>query len=149
MDSLTTILQLKEADEAILKDINQLLYQLKPDTQKDISLDHLKKILSFPSNRLFVALNNHNKVVGMVTLVSYPKVSGLFQTWIEDVVVDYHYQGKGIGKELIKKAIQVAKEENITTIRLTSRPSRVAANALYQKLGFKRVNTNYYKYSSA
>jgi ribosomal protein S18 acetylase RimI-like enzyme len=34
------------------------------------------------------------------------------------------------------------------SVDLTSRPSRQAANHVYQKLGFKRRDTNIYRYES-
>ncbi|MFM8266127.1 MAG: GNAT family N-acetyltransferase, partial [Acidimicrobiia bacterium] len=33
-----------------------------------------------------------------------------------------------------------------TTVELTSRPSREAANRLYQRIGFVRRDTNVYRY---
>ena len=41
--------------------------------------------------------------------------------------------------------IEAAKTMNVHHIQLTSRPARVAANLLYQELGFERYETNCYK----
>jgi ribosomal protein S18 acetylase RimI-like enzyme len=40
----------------------------------------------------------------------------------------------------------VAKEAGAKTVDLTSRPSREAANRLYQRVGFERRDTNVYRY---
>lgn len=64
---------------------------------------------------------------------------------IESVVVSYKYRGRGYGKELMTAMINAAKKMNVHHIQLTSNPARVAANQLYQELGFERYVTNYYK----
>ncbi len=64
---------------------------------------------------------------------------------IESVVVGSQYRGIGYGKELITALIKAAKSLNVHHIQLTSNPSRVAANRLYQDMGFERYETNCYK----
>ena len=64
---------------------------------------------------------------------------------IESVVVSSRCRGKGYGKELITAMIEAAKKMNVHHIQLTSNPKRVAANKLYQNLGFERYETNCYK----
>ena len=81
----------------------------------------------------------------MLTIASYKTPSGI-KVWIEDVVVDESQRGKGIGKELMLSAIDYSKSLGSKDIRLTSRPSRIAANELYLKLGFKKYETNFYRY---
>lgn len=82
----------------------------------------------------------------MVTLISVPKLEGLNKTWVEDLVVDETNRRKGIGEALMRRVIEKAKSLNFHSISLTSRASRVAANALYKKLGFHIHKTNYYEY---
>jgi ribosomal protein S18 acetylase RimI-like enzyme len=41
----------------------------------------------------------------------------------------------------------VALEAGARTVELTSRPSRAAANRLYQRMGFITRQTNLYRYS--
>lgn len=64
---------------------------------------------------------------------------------IESVVVSTKCRGLGYGKELVTAMVEAAKKMNVHHIQLTSRPSRVAANRLYQDLGFERYETNCYK----
>ena len=64
---------------------------------------------------------------------------------IESVVVSSKCRGRGYGKELITAMIEAAKKMNVHHIQLTSRPARIAANQLYQELGFERYETNSYK----
>ena len=64
---------------------------------------------------------------------------------IESVVVSSRCRGKGFGRELMSAMIEAAKGLKVHHIQLTSNPARVAANRLYQELGFERYETNCYK----
>jgi ribosomal protein S18 acetylase RimI-like enzyme len=52
-----------------------------------------------------------------------------------------------VGEALNLAALHEAKKRNAVTVDLTSRPSREAANRLYQKLGFVQRDTNVYRYT--
>jgi len=64
---------------------------------------------------------------------------------IESVVVSSLCRGRGYGKELMSALIEAAGRFGAHHIQLTSNPRRVAANQLYQALGFQRYETNCYK----
>ena len=64
---------------------------------------------------------------------------------VESVVVSSRCRGLGYGKALMMALIEVAKKLNVHHIQLTSNPARVAANRLYQEMGFVRYETNCYK----
>ena len=64
---------------------------------------------------------------------------------IESVVVSSLCRRRGYGKELMSALIEVAGRFGAHHIQLTSNPRRVAANQLYQALGFQRYETNCYK----
>ena len=85
-------------------------------------------------------------IVGSLTLVVFPIPTGV-RAWIEDVVVDGSARGSGAGAALSTAALDLAATLGATTVELTSRPSREAANRLYQRLGFVPRDTNVYRYS--
>ena len=64
---------------------------------------------------------------------------------VESVVVSSKCRGRGYGKELMTAMIVAAKRMNVHHLQLTSNPARVAANRLYQNMGFVRYETNCYK----
>ena len=64
---------------------------------------------------------------------------------IESVVVSSKWRGRGYGKELMTAMVEAARKMNVHHIQLTSNPARVAANQLYQELGFERYETNCYR----
>ena len=63
---------------------------------------------------------------------------------IEAVVVSSACRGKGYGKLLMRHLLKEAKDLGCHKLHLTSRPTRVAANRLYQSLGFVKHETNCY-----
>jgi ribosomal protein S18 acetylase RimI-like enzyme len=84
-------------------------------------------------------------IVGTLTLVFYRIATGI-KAWIEDVVVDERARGHGVGEALNMAALDEAKRHGAKAVSLTSRPSREAANRLYQRIGFSARDTNVYRY---
>lgn len=109
------------------------------------SRDILEKIVTSEASTLFIA-RDHTGVLGTLTLVIFRIPTGL-RAWIEDVIVDEAARGKGVGRLVNEVAIAYAFEAGAITVDLTSRPSREAANRLYQHIGFVERNTNVYRYS--
>ena len=105
----------------------------------------LERIVQSDATRLLVA-KVEGVIVGSLTLALFWIRTGL-RAWIEDVVVDESVRGQGIGAALNQEALKVARDQGARTVDLTSRPSREAANRLYQRLGFKQRETNVYRYS--
>jgi ribosomal protein S18 acetylase RimI-like enzyme len=104
----------------------------------------LEEIVENPHSALFVARVD-GAIVGSLTLAFYRIPTGL-KAWIEDVVVDDAVRGRGIGEALNRAALDEAGRRGAKDVSLTSRPSREAANRLYQRLGFARRDTNVYRY---
>jgi ribosomal protein S18 acetylase RimI-like enzyme len=109
--------------------------------------DALAEILASPATRVVVAKND-DRVVGMLTLALFRIPTGI-RAWIEDVVVDEAVRGRGAGEALTREAIRLAAAAGARTVDLTSRPDREAANRMYEKLGFRRRETNVYRYELA
>jgi streptothricin acetyltransferase len=57
--------------------------------------------------------------------------------YVEDIVVDLHFRRHGVGRLLIQKAIQWAKDKNLPGIMLETQNNNVAACRLYQTCGFE------------
>lgn len=106
--------------------------------------EHLEHIVGSDSCSLLIARDGE-QIVGSLTLVVFPIPTGA-RAWIEDVVVDSAARGKGVGEALNLRAIEIARAEGAVTVDLTSRPSREAANRLYQRIGFVKRDTNVYRY---
>jgi ribosomal protein S18 acetylase RimI-like enzyme len=93
---------------------------------------------------LFIARLD-GRIVGSLTLAMFRIPTGI-RAWIEDVVVDGTARGHGVGEALNRAALDHARTNGAITVDLTSRPSREAANRLYQRMGFVLRESNLYRY---
>ncbi|MER5636903.1 GNAT family N-acetyltransferase [Kitasatospora sp. NPDC002227] len=114
-------------------------------TAEPLDRERLAEVVECGSNRLLAARLD-GAVVGVLTLVLSPLPSGL-RARIEDVVVDAAARGHGVGAALTAEAVRVATEAGARTVDLTSRPSREAANRLYERAGFEARDSRVYRYS--
>lgn len=110
------------------------------------TVDELRELVGSDASNLLVAVDDDGTILGSLTLVLFRIPTGL-RAWIEDVVVDDAARGRGVGEALNRAALDQARAAGATTVDLTSRPSREAANRLYQRLGFEQRSTNVYRYS--
>jgi ribosomal protein S18 acetylase RimI-like enzyme len=131
------------ADQTLVDAFAELVPQLSSSSPPP-SLDDLAAIVESPDSVLFVATLDE-RVVGSLTLAFYRIPTGL-KAWIEDVVVSGEARGQGVGVALNRAAIAEAERRGAKNVSLTSRPSREAANRLYQRLGFEPYPTNVYRY---
>ncbi len=129
-----------ELVEAFARLIPQLSRSSPPPGEQE-----LERIVRSDATRLLVA-KVEGAIVGSLTLTLFVIPTGV-RAWIEDVVVDEGVRGQGIGAALNQEALKVAQDQGARTVDLTSRPTREAANRLYQRLGFKQRETNVYRYS--
>ncbi len=131
------------ANDSTLAAVNSLLPQLSSSAP---ALDHegLQRMLESDALTLFLA-EVEGRVVGMLTLVVAPIPTGV-RAFIEDVVTDESARGQGVGGELVTTALDHARRLGATTVDLTSRPAREAANRLYVRLGFVQRETNVYRF---
>lgn len=106
----------------------------------------IEEMVASPATHLLIALDDRDveRVIGALTLVVFRIPTGV-RAWIEDVVVDDAARGRGVGEALNRRAIELARSQGAKTVDLTSRPSRAAANRLYQRLGFVARDTNVYR----
>lgn len=135
--------EVENFSDSLLEGINKLIPQLSSSAQK-LEREKLANIIKSDFSHLLIATEN-NEILGMLTLVIFRIPTGV-RAWIEDVVVGESSRGKGIGLSMVQSAIQLSKENGAKTVDLTSRPSREAANSLYQKAGFQKRETNVYRY---
>jgi len=116
-----------------------LLSSSRPPTRAELT-----ELVGSASSDLFVARVD-GAIVGVLTLSTYPTLTGT-KAWIDDVIVSEAARGHGVGEGLNRAAIDAARTRGLESIDLTSRPSREAANRLYQRIGFEQRTTNVYRF---
>ncbi len=140
---MTATIEIVEHPTAeVVEALARLLPQLSSATPPDAS--ELATIMAGGST-VFVARVD-GVIVGSLTLVLYRIPTGL-KAWIEDVVVDDAARGRGVGEALNRAALDAARRHGAKAVSLTSRPSRQAANRLYERIGFSARDTNVYRIS--
>jgi ribosomal protein S18 acetylase RimI-like enzyme len=138
---MITITRLEEASDAAVEDINLLLPQVRADpSQHQGTLADLRTIVESNWTSMIVA-KDESRIIGMAT-VHIVNNMGKRLAHVDDVVISDAYRRRGLATKLMRELVNVAKSRGVSQVRLTSRSARVAANKLYQQMGFKIGNTN-------
>ncbi len=138
-----------EVTTDVVEAFGRLLPQLSASASQ-LDADALSVIVSAPASTLLIARAG-GEIVGTLTLVIFPIPTGI-RAWVEDVVVDEaargkQFGGKRVAETLTTEAIRIARQAGAKTVDLTTRPSRVAAGKLYERLGFEQRDSRVYRYS--
>lgn len=136
--------ELKTYSPQDLSDLNALMQELSATSC--CSEAQLKSALADANVHVFV-IRDGGHIVATGTLCIKHTLEFTMAD-IESVVVSSRCRGRGYGKELMTAMMAAARELKVHHIQLTSNPARVAANRLYQELGFVRYETNCYKCKS-
>ena len=139
--------EMLQVNEEIYQSFQRLIPQLSdqssPPKREDL-------MMMAASKETFVYLARHpdseGRIIGSATLAIFQTPTGV-HSWIEDVVVDKADRRQGVGKALTQACLDKASELGLKEVNLTSRPNRIAANRLYQAMGFVRRETNVYRYA--
>jgi ribosomal protein S18 acetylase RimI-like enzyme len=134
----------KAVDDELVDAFTRLIPQLSRSNPPP-GREQLEDLVRSEASHLLVARDDAGAIVGSLTLVVF-RIPTAVRAWIEDVVVDESARGQGVGEALNREALRLAAELGARTVDLTSRPSREAANRLYQRIGFKPRETNVYRY---
>ena len=133
-----------EATDELASAFARLIPQLSRSSPPPTAAE-LAEMVHSPATSVLIARLD-GAVVGTLTLVTFRIPTGV-RAWIEDVVVDDSARGHGVGDQLNQFAIDLARSRGAKTLDLTSRPSREAANRLYQRIGFQPRETNVYRFT--
>jgi ribosomal protein S18 acetylase RimI-like enzyme len=104
-------------------------------------------MLSTGSSTVYLAHHGDygDEIIGLATLVPYRVPTGM-RAYIEDMVVDERARGRRVGEALTHACLEQAEAAGASQVMLTSNPGRIAANRLYQRMGFELRKTNVYRY---
>ena len=90
-------------------------------------------------NHELIIAELNGEVIGTLQLMFLSSISfqGGLRAQVESVRVDKLYQGRGIGSDMMKWAIEQAQERGAHIVQLTTHQSRADAHRFYERLGFK------------
>src|SRR3954452_22749351 len=86
------------------------------------------------------------RVVGMVTLCVFRTLTGP-KAYLDHLVVAADCRRRGIGRALMRHAIEQARAADASRIDLTAGETKEAGHALYKSLGFEERDTNSFRLS--
>ena len=141
---MATVEEVTAVTDELVEAFVRLTPQLSSSSPAPSAAD-LTAIVSSPDAHLLVSRDDDGTITGTTTLIVFRIPTGV-RSLIEDVVVDKAYSGRGISYDLARAALDIARAAGAKTCDLTSRPSREAANHVYQKLGFQQRETNVYRF---
>jgi GNAT superfamily N-acetyltransferase len=131
-----------EATPELLDALKSLLPQLNPELPP-LTMARLDKVIADPATTLLV-VRDGEAINGTATVLIY-RTPAHVKARIEDVVVDEHARGKGVGAALVRRCIEVARENGAELVELQSARWREVANRLYPSLGFQLRDSNLYR----
>jgi ribosomal protein S18 acetylase RimI-like enzyme len=105
------------------KEVSELRYSVGWNEMEECYKDSLKR------SYFYICCYEDNKLIGFLDVVS----NGVTDAYIQDVMVNPYYQGKGVGTNLIKLAIDKLKEDKIYMISVIFQESLLS---FYKKFGF-------------
>ena len=131
------LIRLKALDE------NPENYLTSYDEEKQRTISIIATRLSQENTKTLGAFSD-NQLVGIITLSKENRVKTHHISNIFAMYVDCDYRRLGIGKLLIKKAIEIASLDHQTEkIRLSVTHTNMAAISLYNSFGFKVYGTEH------
>jgi GNAT superfamily N-acetyltransferase len=131
-----------EATQELLDALTSLLPQLNPKL-KPMSMERLSNVTGDPATTLLI-VRDDGRIVGAAAVLVYA-TPAFVKARIEDVVVDEHSRGKGVGEALVRRCLEVARERGAEIVELQSARWREVANRLYPRLGFQLRESNLYR----
>jgi GNAT superfamily N-acetyltransferase len=139
IDELPMIIRI--AEEKDLPEILALYLQVEDDGQI-LSIGEAKaiynKMKKYPDYHIYVA-EIDGKIVGTFALAIMDNLAhkGSKSGLIEDVVVAQPFQGRGIGKQMMSRAIEICREKSCYKACLSSNLKRHNAHKFYESIGFE------------
>lgn len=88
---------------------------------------------------VILAVDEDGRIIGCLQLLVLPGLGSLGKqrAQIEAVRIESSLRGRGLGSQLIRHAIERARQRGCRLVQLTSDNSRQGAHRLYERLGFK------------
>ena len=132
--------ELLKYSDSDFTDLSSLMQELSGSIV--FTRESLDRMLADQYSHLYV-IREEDRIVACASLCIFHQPFSTDAT-IESVVVSSKMRGKGLGRKLMEHLIDEAARMKVDCIHLTSNPKREAANALYQKMGFEKKETNCY-----
>ena len=145
--SIPISIQFRLATRADVPAIVRLLAEDKLGSQRERFETPLPQVyyaafeaIAADSNQELIVAELNGEVIGTLQLMYLPSLSyqGGTRAQVESVRVLQRLRSQGIGAEMMKWAIERARQRGCHMMQLTSHKSRTDAHRFYEKLGFTK-----------
>ena len=134
--------RIEPATEADLDELSDLLGELfseesdfRPNKEKQ--LRGLRLIFEQPNRGRVFVLRRDNVIVGMINLLfTISTAEGGFVILLEDLVVHKTYRDHGYGSDLLRYAMDFAKQKNFLRITLLTDRPEIRSQSFFRRHGF-------------
>ena len=133
------------SEVARLFDLYRQFYDCESDSA--LATQFIKERIENDESDIFLTIEN-NHACGFVQL--YPSFCSIQAAKIfilEDLYVEAQYRKTGLGESLMQRAAQWAREKGAARLDLLTAKTNNAGQSLYEKLGYRKVNQDFYAYS--
>jgi ribosomal protein S18 acetylase RimI-like enzyme len=93
---------------------------------------------TFVGENIIFAARVAGDAVGLCWCVLFNPGTGL-EGEVAEVYVDERFRGRGIGRQLLRRAVQLFRERNVTFAAVWTRENNPSAVRLYEEAGFRRT----------
>ncbi|MBI4344267.1 MAG: GNAT family N-acetyltransferase [Euryarchaeota archaeon] len=140
---MTETLEIREATEGDLPFLLALYEQLHLEKGLGLSLKEARRIFERirrnPDYRIYIAAAD-GKIIGTFSLLIMENLAhrGAPMGFVENVVVDMDWRGKGVGRRLMEFGMDRSRGRGCYKVTLSSRLEREVAHRFYESLGFRK-----------
>lgn len=133
-----------------VQDFKRLLAQLssKPLPESSVIEERLNLAIN-PENpdSCVVVIRDQNGMIQATATGNICRIPTGAKSWIDDVVTDREYRGRGYGRQLMEALHSWFEERGVDSVNLTSKPIREKAGGLYESMGYIPRDTRVYRKS--
>lgn len=128
-----------------LFDLYRQFYECEPDLE--LARNYISARMDNKESTIFIALDD-NKGLGFVQLYpSFCSVEAIKIQVLYDLYVDQDARKTGIGEALMSRASEYARHSDAQRVDLSTAHSNSIGQHLYEKLGYRIVDEDFYSYS--
>ena len=126
---------------------NKISYSIVP-------VEPYKKILTVDPEDYTTFIDNPQKVIFFADVDGKPVGQIKLVPWwnkfayVEELIVDTEFRGKGVGHALMTRAIEWAKEQDFPGLTLETQDNNIPACKFYEKCGFVLTGFDLYAYKN-
>lgn len=143
--NIETAVETHIAEVSRLFDLYRQFYECEPDLQ--LATDYISARIRNGESKIFVAMDGAT-AIGFVQLYpSFCSVDAVKIQILYDLFVDAPGRKQGVGKSLMNRASEFARESGASRVDLLTAHSNKIGIRLYEKLGYRIANQDFHAYS--